>query len=169
MSALADLVEPLKREVAVPGAFEAVFPNTSDDDLEATLLDAFAMAQLDGFFTSSTATDLGVVTPDLSRGGAALIVIYAGVRILTVELINRKSHTRYEAGGAVFEQDFAASVLVQALKELSAKKAVLLSQIQATQRAAIGITMVDGYFVKATDFYDGEFAGHHSLDPYGGL
>jgi hypothetical protein len=158
MSSLEDLVEPLKREVAVPGTFASVFPSTTDDDLEAALLDAFAQSQLDGFFTASTATDTGVVTPDLSRGANALIVIYAGVRLLTAELINRKSHTRYEASGAIFEQDFAASVMVQALKDLSAKKAIFLEQIKQSLRSQIGTTVVDSYFVKATEFYRGEIS-----------
>lgn len=157
---LGDLVDSLKREVAVPGTFDTVFPNTGDDDLEAALLDAFAQAQLDGLFTDNTATDDGIVTPDLSRGAQALVVIYAGVRMLTAELINRRAHTRYEAKGAVFEQDYGASVLVQALKDLAAKKAQILVQIQMGQRAAVGITMVDGYVVRATDFYRGEFGGY---------
>ena len=160
MSSLADLVESLKREVAVPGTFATVFSETVDEELELALLDAFAQAQLDGFFASSTATDLGIVTPNYSRAAGSLIVIYAGVRLLTAEIINRKSHTRYEASGAVFEQDFAASVLVQALKDLSAKKAVFLEQVKASQRSLIGITMVDGYFLKATDFYRGELYGY---------
>lgn len=169
MTSLADLVEPLKREVAVPGTFTTVFPATSDEDLEAALLDAFAQAQLDGFFSTSDATDSGVVTPDLSRAAAALVVVYAGVRLLTAELINRKAHTRYEASGAVFEQDFAASVLVQALKDLAAKKAIFLDQIKATKRSQVGTMVVDGYFVKATDFYRGELADHGYTDPYGRL
>lgn len=159
MTSLADLVEPLKREVAVPGAFAGIFPETTDEDLEASLLDAFAQTQLDGFFTASTATDAGLVSPDLSRGASALIVIYAGVRLLTTEIINRKSHTRYEASGAVFEADFAASVLVQALKDLATKKATFLAQIATAQRAQLGTTVVDSYFVRATDFYRNEIYG----------
>lgn len=159
MSNLGDLVEPLKREVAVPGAFEATFPVTTDDDLAASLLDAFAQAQLDGFFTDHLATDSGVITPDLSRGGAALIVIYAGIRFLTTDLLNRKSHVRYEANGAVFEQDTGASILVEALKGLRAKKEAMLTAVAAGQRAGIGITMVDGYIIKATDFSAYELGG----------
>lgn len=156
MTDLDDLVEPLKREVAVPGTFATLFPDTTDRDLGAALLDAYAQAQLDGFLLSTTAADDGVVTPDLSRGARALVVIYAGIRFLTVMLINRTSHSRYEARGAVFEQDYAASVLSQALKDLQAKKATLIANAQAAQRAAIGVTVVDGYFVKATDFYGPE-------------
>lgn len=156
MTDLADLVEPLKREVAVPGTFRSLFPDTTDDDLVGALLDSFAQAQLDGFLADSVATDVGVVSPDLSRGAAALIVLYAGIRFLTAELINRKSHIRYEAGGAVFEQDQGASILVEALRGLRAKKDALIATAQASARAAVGITMVDGYFIKATDFATSE-------------
>ncbi len=158
MTDLAELVEPLKREVAVPGAFASVFPDTTDDDLAAALLDAFAQAQLDGFLTASMATDDGVVAPDLSRGAAALVVIYAGIRFLTADLINRKSHVRYEASGAVFEQDTGASILVEALKGLRAKKDAMIAAAQVGVRAGIGITMVDGYVVKAVDFDRAELA-----------
>lgn len=156
MTDLADLVEPLKREVAVPGTFSVLFPETTDDDLSAALLDAFAQAQLDGFLSNSEADDFGVVTPDLSRGAQALLVIYAGIRFLTADLINRKSHVRYEAGGSVFEQDSAASVLTQALKELRAKKDALTEGAKAAARAQVGTTVVDGYFIRATDFHRGE-------------
>ena len=159
MTALTTLVEPLKREVAVPGAFEATFPVTSDDDLAFSLMDAFAQAQLDGFLVNSVMDDAGVVTPDLSRGAGSLIVIYAGIRFLTADLLNRKSHVRYEASGAVFEQDTGASILVEALKGLRAKKDAMLAAVQAGQRAGIGITMVDGYIIKATDFSTYELGG----------
>jgi hypothetical protein len=160
MSALADLVEGLKREVAVPGTFATVFPETTDDDLEEALKDAFAQAALDGFFASSTLDlDDGEVTPDLSLGASALVIIYAGIRFLTADLLNRKTHIRYEASGAVFEQDTGASLLVEALKGLRAKKDAMLAAVQAGQRAGIGITMVDGYVVKAVDFDRLEIGG----------
>lgn len=159
MSSLEDLVESLKREVAVPGTFKTLFPATTDDDLAASLLDAFAQAQLDGFFSTHVTDDDGVVSPDLSRGATSLVVIYAGIRFLTADLLNRKSHVRYEAGGAVFEQDQGASVLVEALKGLRAKKDALIIAAQAGARAGVGITMVDGYLIKAVDFDRSEVIG----------
>lgn len=172
MSDLADLVDSLKREVAVPGTFASQFPETTDDDLALSLLDAFAQAQLDGFLGSALADDDGIVTPDLSRGAAALIVVYAGIRLLTVDLLNRKSHVRYEANGAVFEQDQGPSALVEALRGLRTKKDALIAAAQQASRAQIGTTVVDGYFVKAVDFYSQDsLAVEHlsGLGPYGGL
>jgi len=164
---LADLVEPLKREVAVPGTFSTVFPDTTDQDLTDSLLDAFAQAQLDGFFGTSAATDDGIVTPDLSRGAAGLVVIYAGIRFLTTDLLNRKSHTRYEANGAVFEQDTGTSMLVEALKGLRAKKDSIVALAAASARASVGTTVVDGYFIKATDFYSREMLAIGGYNPLG--
>jgi hypothetical protein len=152
VSELADLVDPLKRTVAVPGTFAETFPATGDDDLEATLLDAFAEAQLDGFFAEAFSDDDGLVSPDLARGEGALVVIYAAARIITAELRNRKTHVRYEASGAVFEQDTTASLLVALLKDLSARKLDLLTQ--ARQRGhASAFLMADAYFIRATSVY----------------
>lgn len=174
MTDLADLVETLKREVAVPGTFSSVFTETTDQDLTDSLLDAFAASQLDGFLVSSAATDDGFVSPDLSRGAAALLVVYAGIRFLGADLANRKSHVRYEANGAVFEQDTGPSVLVELLKGLRAKKDQLILAAQQAAldaaRAGMSITVVDGYYIKAVDFYRGDLSGqldYRQPDPYG--
>lgn len=158
MSELADLVDALKRAVAVPGAFDSVFTETTETDLEDTLLDAFAEAQLFGFFPAHTADDLGEVTPDLSRGEGALIVIFAMCRILTSEIRNRKTHTRYEAGGAVFEQDQSAGMLVQLLKEFQLQKADLLKR--GGSHAASAFYMADQYFLRAVG------GGDYAYGPY---
>jgi hypothetical protein len=47
MTDLADLVESLKREVAIPGTFATVFPTTTDDDPTGALADGVAETQLD--------------------------------------------------------------------------------------------------------------------------
>lgn len=141
-------VPALQRAVAVPGTFGTLFPDTSDEDLLFTLLDGFAEAQLDGFFTNYTSTDVGVVTEDLSRADRALIVMYSSVRILLNEIRNRKTHTRYEASGAVFEQDQAATMLVQLLKDYQQqKKDVKEAMRRGNVVSAFG--MVDAYFLRA--------------------
>lgn len=147
MSDLGVLVDALKRSVAVPGTFDAIFTETTDTDLEDTLLDAFAEAQLWGFFPTHDADDLGVVTPDLTRGEGALVVIFAMCRVLTAEIRNRKTHTRYEAGGAVFEQDQAGGLLIQLLKDYQLQKAELLKRGNVS--AASAFYMADQYFLRA--------------------
>lgn len=165
MSALVDLVEPLKRAVALPGAtnFTAAFPNTTDDDLRDKLLDAFAEAQLYGFFPGGAyaVTDLGEVTPDLTRAEGALVVIFASTSILETEIRNRKTHVRYEAKGVVSETDQSAQMLVQLLKDYSARKAEVLARLRRVG-ASSAFYMIDQYFARATEYYPG-----FSAMPYG--
>lgn len=148
MSPLADLIPSLQRAVAVPGTFEALFPDTAEDDLLATLLDAFAEAQLDGLLAANTATDLGVVTPDLTRAETALVVLYASVRILVAEIRSRKTHIRYEAAGAVFEQAQSSTMLVEILREQRDRKATLLIELNRLALTS-GFVMYDQYLAKA--------------------
>lgn len=150
MSNLADAVEALKRYVAVPGTFATVFTETTDDDLAGSLLDGFAECQLDGFFVrpAVVATDDGVITPDLSRGQTALVVLYAATRIISTQLLNLKNRTRYEAKGLIAESEQSASILVALLKDLTARKALIVLR-QTLAGASAAFTMADGYFVKA--------------------
>lgn len=151
MTSLADLVEPLKRYVAVPGAFEDTFPTTSDEDLIGSLLDGFAESQLDGYFTSPvySATDEGEVSPDISRAEAALVTLYASTRIITTQLINLKTLQRYQAGNLVYETQQTAGVLTAILKDLQARKdAIIKRSLQLGAGAAF--EMADAYYVRAT-------------------
>ncbi|MGN5511038.1 hypothetical protein, partial [Campylobacter coli] len=73
MTAMSTLVPALQRELAVPGTFEDVFPDTDETMLTDLLADGFAEAQLNGFFpTISMAVDEDLeppswaTTPDLS-------------------------------------------------------------------------------------------------------
>lgn len=156
MTSLADLVEPLKRYVAVPGTFDDVFPSTTDDDLIGSLLDGFAEAQFDGFFIKPefTATDDGEVSPDLSRGQQALIAIYASTRIVTTQLMNQRSLERYEAKGLIAETQRSSQVLAALLKDLQARKTAILERQQkygslTGAGALAGFTMADQYFARA--------------------
>ena len=167
MSDLFDLVDPLKRAVAVPGEFTGSFANTTDTDLADVLLDAFAEAQLFGFFGAHGSDDDGIVTPDLSRGEGALVVIFAMCRVLNSEIRNRKTHVKYEAKGAIFEQDQSATMLVQLLKDYQAQKADLLKR--ATYAAGSAFYMADQYFLRAVGY--GSYGGDHpnyasSYGPY---
>lgn len=145
---LAELVPALKRAVAVPGTFATLFPDTIDADLEATLLDGFAEAQLDGLLSDLTADDNAVVTPALTRAQGALVVLYGSVRILLNEIRNRKTHTRYEASGSVFEQDQAATMLVQLLKDYQQQKKDVKEALRRGSVAS-AFSMVDAYWLRA--------------------
>ena len=144
---LFDLVPALQRSVAVPGTFATFFPETTDDDLAQTLLDAFAEAQLDGFFPTYTADNDGLVTETLTRAEQALIIIYASVRILQSEIRNRKTHVRYEAGPTVFEEDQGSSTLVEMLKQYRERKKELRQQ-GLKGDAGAAFYMADAYLMR---------------------
>jgi hypothetical protein len=153
MSDLNELVEPLKREVAVPGTFDTVFPDTADSDLAATLADAMAEVQLDGFLPL-VSVDLAtfLTTPDISRAAGALLTVYAGIRIVRNQIRNLPTHFKAEAQGNSFERDQAATVFTETLKDLRARKQGFLDSAKRTQYATT-VRMNDGYLVRATAFY----------------
>lgn len=162
------LVGSLKRFIAVPGGFAALFPNTTDADLGGALADGFARAQLDGFFIGSSQyaheldLNTNIVTPDLTLREGALVVLYAGKRLVQAQLLNLKTVTKYEAKGLIYDVQQAASVLTALLKEYSAEldRLVLLSRQSGASSAFV---MADAYFIRATGYYQG-YGGQLSND-----
>jgi hypothetical protein len=160
MSALADLVEAFKREVAVPGAFATAFPSTTDADLEGALADAFAQARLDGFFGAvELDLNLGEVTPDLSLAGAALVVIYAGLRTTRTQLRTMATRTSYKAGSVSYETEQSAGALTEDLKQLERRRKELIEQSIRAGRGRGTTFVIDGYESRASayNFYGGFF------------
>lgn len=125
---LADLIEPLKRELAVPGTFDTAYPDTDDDALFGALADGFGEAKLDGFF-SDTTLDLveGTVDPEISDGGGALIVIYSAMRILRAQMRSVSTSSRYKAGNVEYETNISVNVMVNELKALVDRKNQLIA------------------------------------------
>lgn len=168
-TALADYVEALKREVAVPGEFDGVFPDTSDTDLANSLADAFAQAQLDGFFgTMELNTGTNVVTPGLSSGAGALVIIYAGERIIRAQLRNLKNRQKYEAAGATYEVETSASILTEELKSIQKRKEDLLALILRQSRSGQAVFVSDGYLTRVRGYfpsgYFGEFGSFYGYE-----
>lgn len=170
MSNLSDQVESLKRVVAAPGGFAALFPETNDDGLLGLLQDGFAEAQLDGFFggPSPYALNLntGQVAPDLNVAQSYLVVLYAGARLVQARLLNLKSRVHYQSGTTIYETEQAASVLTALLKSFMERKTAILLRAQATSGAGSFFDMSDAYFLKATGTYryatDALAVGHGS-------
>lgn len=156
MENASELVEPLQRAVAVPGTFDTAYPSTGEDDLIGLLLDGFAEAQLDGFLSDNTYiadpddVDYGLLDPVITQPEGALIVIYSSSRLLANELSSRKTHIRYEASGAVFEQDYSAQVLVERLKEIRARITDMRTQA-STAGAGSAFLMADMYLGRALE------------------
>lgn len=149
VSDLSELLEPLKRTVAVPGTFGDVFPDTTDDDLLGSLLDGFSEAQLDGYFVAPLVliTDDGVTAPDIARAQGALVVLYSATRIVQTQLLNLKTRVRYEAKGLVYEAEQSAQVLVALLKDLQARKAAL-ADAKGVSGAGSAFVMADQYLAR---------------------
>lgn len=160
MSNLADLVEAFKREVSVPGTFSQDFPLTSDDDLAAALGDAFGEAQLDGFFGAMELDPAtGVVTPDLSLAGAALIVIYGGIRMTRQQLRALRTATKYKAGPVEYELQSSASAVTEDLKQLERRKQSIIDGAIRAGRGRGTTFVLDAYVSRqgTYDFYGGLF------------
>lgn len=161
MSELAALVEAYKREATVPGTFDATFPSTTDEDIVGALADAFAEAQLDGFFGSMVLdVELGEVTPDLSVAGAALVVIYAGMRLTRQQLRTLNTRTAYKAGPVEYETERSAGALTEELKQLKTRRDQILANAIRAGRNAGTTFVLDGYVSRAAgyNFYGGFFA-----------
>lgn len=142
---LADLVEAFKREVAIPGTFERDFPLTGDDAITASLGDAFAEAQLDGFFGGNE-LDLEewMIAPALSTSGAALVVIYAGIRMMRHKIAAMATRTRYQAGPVTAEQGASAQAQTELLRQLERRR----EQILANAHRGPTTFVLDGYIAR---------------------
>lgn len=165
MTALSTLAPALKRELAVPGTFDTVFPDTTDVDLVGSLADGFGEAQLFGFFGDVTlvSSDTDWVTdPDLSAAGATLVVIYTSMRIIRSQLRVLSSSERYKAGATEMEITRSAMLLRDELKFLRDRLDQLTLQARRPARAA---TVMDGYVARNIEaslyggFFPYEFGG----------
>lgn len=154
MTNLQTLIPGLKRQVAVPGEFTASFPNTLDPDLLGTLGDAFGQAQMDGFFGSQVLNiQAHTITPDLSTAGVAVIGLYAAEQILLSKFRNLPTKTVYKAGNVEYAVDLSASVLSAEIRELRARRQLLVDQGLRLARAATpSIYMKDAYLTRSFGF-----------------
>lgn len=149
MTAISELVPALKRELAVPGTFEDVFPLTEDVDLTMSLADGFAEAQLYGFFPTLALEDLGddwETSQDLSASGAALVVIFTSMRIIRASLRSLLTSERYKAGPAEMEIQRSANLLRDELKFLKERLDGLVSNAKAAARPVTAV--FDNYLAR---------------------
>lgn len=150
MTALADLVEPLKRELAVPGVFEDTFPDTSDEELAATLADGFAEAQLMGFFpdmTLGTAPAYETSAP-LSLPAGSLVVLFASSRVLRAWLRSLSTGERYKAGPVEYETTRAANLLRDELATINNRLQAVITDARRAGRGAVSVSVLDNYWAR---------------------
>lgn len=168
MTALSTLAPALKRELAVPGTFDTVFPDTLDEDLVGALADGFGEAQLFGFFGDVTlnltqdgtgAVVDGNTESPLSAAGATLVVIFTSMRIIRAQLRALSSSERYKAGATEFEITRSAMLLRDELKFLRDRLDQLTLQ---ARRPAVSATVMDNYV--ARNAQAAQFGGFYSYE-----
>lgn len=126
---LAQLIPSLQREINPPGS--NVLEDMTPSQIIGYLADAFWEARLDGFLTGWSCDPAGQVTPvesggdELGRADQALIVLYAGVKILRNQILNTKTAWRAKAGPVEYEYQSSATMLAEMLKQLKDTKARL--------------------------------------------
>lgn len=152
MTAMSTLVPALKRELAVPGTFETIFPDTFDADLVAALADGFSEAQLNDFFPDvalNPRSDDWITDPDLSGAGAALVIIFTSMRFIRAQLRNLATVERYKAGAAEYEIQRAATLLKAELDYLQKRLDDLVAASRRRNRASTGLaTVFDNYLAR---------------------
>lgn len=185
---LTDYVPTLRREVVPPGS--TTFATVSDDVFVGYLADAFWEVKLDGFVEPFSCDQDGIILPindtqvvagavdytatsydpvnDIQRVDIALVVLYAGIKIIRNRLMEQNTRTKAQAGPVSFEQDFSANFLVEMLKELTAMKTRLLylktynqdvDLIDAFSARSASAASYSGYLY---DLYSGAFGTPYS-------
>ena len=168
MTNLRTLVEPLKREVAVPGTYDDVFPDTDDDALAASLADAFAEAQLQGFFGDielTVVTEMSgrsdyITSRDLSAAGGALVVLFAGLRILRASLRSLSQSSTYKAGSVEYSTSQMTTVIRD---ELAAMRSRIDALVLDGKRSGRAVSVHDGYAGRVTA-YSGSLGAFHAYE-----
>jgi hypothetical protein len=152
---LADFADSLRREVTPLGS--TLFADVTDDQLAAYLADAFWEAKLDGFLTGYVADEDGIVTnetsssADLDRKYVALIVLYAGIRILRNKILNTNAGFRAKAGPVEYEQQNSATVMAEMLKQLRATKDHILDDLDSSSSESTHVMVLDAFSTRLFD------------------
>lgn len=129
-------IASLKREVTPLGS--TLFSNVTDNAVWlGYLTDAFWEAKLDGFMENYVEED-GEVShvsggADLDRKYVALIVLYAGIRVLRNRILNMDTGFKAKAGPVEFEQQKSATMLAEMLKQLRATKDRVLTELDQAE------------------------------------
>lgn len=146
---LGDYVDSLRAVLARPGTFSDLFPETTDDGLIQLLRDGLAEANMEQLLTGYVSDINGIVRPEMPPGGVAMVVLFAGVRLVRSEILNRITSTKYTAGPVSAEQSYSTNILRDVAKALEAQKTVLINLYRASSAGA-SFYMTDSYIANAT-------------------
>lgn len=133
---LFDYVESLKREIEPPGT--DLFTGVTDTEWVGYLSDAFWEARLDGFLEGYLVSEDDAIVPtetgaaDLDRRWMALVLLYAGVKVLRNRILNMSVAFRAKAGPVEFEQENSATMLAEMLRQLKAAKDRIIEDLDNT-------------------------------------
>lgn len=169
---LVEYIPSLKREVN-PAGTQVI--TLSDSEWVGYLTDAFWEARLDGFLegyvaeNNSTETVAdgsiekeGAPNADVPRQLVALVVLYAGIRILRNSILNTKTQFRAKAGPVEFEQQSSATMLAEMLKQLKSTKDRIIAALDEEQ-GLTEVLVLDAFSTRLFDtrsyFGSAELAG----------
>lgn len=134
---LGDYISSLQREVTPLGTDP--FSGVSNATWSAYMLDAFWEARLDGLLVGYSADPDGLVTLDadptqgLPREYIALVVLYAGIRVLRNQILNTSATDKLKAkaGPVEFERESGASAttLAEMLRQLRDTKNRIIEEL----------------------------------------
>jgi hypothetical protein len=158
---LSEFTESLEREVTPLGT--TLFSAVTDTQWIGYMTDAFWEARLDGFLEGYVVDEDGIVEPesgdvDMDRKWVALVVLYAGIKVLRNKILNTQTTFRAKAGPVEFEQGSSATMLAEMLKQLKSAKDRILDQID---HGATETLMVDALSVRI--FSPGSYFGDVEL------
>lgn len=158
---LSEYVDSLKREIQPPGS--DLFAGVTPAEWTQYLADAFWEARLAGFMPGYRADAQGIIDTDppggasLDRRWIALIVLYAGIRVLRNRILNTNTKFRAKAGPVEYEQENSATMLAEMLRQLRDTKAQILEDLLHSDVTEVMI--LDAFSTRV----------HSSLSYYGGL
>ena len=145
---LANYTDSLRNIVARPGTFLDLFPETTDDHLVAVLQDGLAECHLEQVLLNYESDDMGLVHPEMLSGETAMVVLYAGLRLLKAELFNRTTSAKYVAGPVSAETTQATNILRDIMKGLQEQKD-RITKMLSTAGAGAAFVMADSYMACA--------------------
>lgn len=167
---LSNYTDVLRREVTPPGS--TTFSAVPDSVFVGYLADAFWEVKLDGFVEPWAADAVGVVIPindpeaqtvgpftitsydpntDMPRDQIALIILYAGIKILRNNLISTNTRLSAKAGPVEFTTENSAMVMTQMLRDLTSIKTRLLELKTFNQ----DVHIVDAFSGRGSAAYGG--------------
>ncbi len=147
---LAIYTDAVRNVIARPGTFADLFPETTDDHLVALLADALAEAHLMGLLLDYEADDTYLTRPVLTSGQGALLTLFAGLRLIRGELLNRITSAKYVAGPVSSETTYATNILRDIMKALETQKEDIVTSLIRGVGAESAFMMADSYVINST-------------------